>query len=93
MPYHDPWQIAYDIDYCDVLDYRVYAGYLFCDTDDDDLRCIAIPDEDDARQLMAWLNQREALLVASKAWQNAIQQINAFHAASRVALNEMALAG
>jgi hypothetical protein len=89
----DPWQMAYDTDYCDTLDYRVYAGSIFRDTSDDDLQSIAIPDEDHARQLMGWLNQREALLVASKAWQNAIQQLNAFHAASRVALNDMALAG
>ncbi len=57
----DQWQVGYDADYADVLDYRVYAGYIFQDTGED-FRRIDVPDEDDARQIVNWLNERDVLL-------------------------------
>lgn len=57
------WKLAFGPDYALERDGHTYAGYIFrLDPSHTDL--IRIPDEASAAQVVAWLNEREALLVA-----------------------------
>jgi hypothetical protein len=55
------WQLAFDPAYSLVPDERIYAGFIFRLVDEHAQR-IDIPNEQDAIQVVIWLNEREQLL-------------------------------
>lgn len=70
----DPWKLAYDPVYIGTADARAYAGYIFREVAEHAQK-IAIPNETDAQQVVAWLNQRNTLLDLCENWVAALQTV------------------
>ncbi len=70
----DPWKLAFDPVYSDTAETIAYAGYIFRERDEHN-ECMHIPDEHEAKQIAAWLNERDQVLALCRDLRAALDTI------------------